>query len=133
MSERSTCAHCGEPIVLGPWFLDGRLPNPSIWTHVGSGRTCASKAKDWKRPDWPSAAPSMREVTPKPRGEISLESALLAAQAHEASLRDLYSRLRTSGHAYASNSAYAAAEAALALIDDLRGAGPVRPDKEPTP
>lgn len=133
MSERSTCANCGDPIVLGPWFLDGRLPNPSVWTHVGSGFTCASRAKGWKRPDWPSAAPSMLEVSPSPRGEISVESALLAAQAHEAALRDLYARLRASGHAYAANSAHAAAEAALSLVDDLRGVGPVRPDEEPTP
>ena len=126
MAERSSCANCGEPIVLGPWFLDGRLPNPSIWTHVGSGRTCAAKAKGWKRPDWPSAMPSIREIRPAPRGEIGVDSALLAAQAHEAALRDLYSRLRASGHAYAANSAHAAAEAVLALVEDLREAYPAR-------
>jgi hypothetical protein len=125
MSEQSTCAHCGKPIILGPWFLDGRLPNPSIWTHVGSGRTCASKAKDWKRPDWPSAQPSMTKAEPEPRGEISAESALRSAEAHEAALAELFLRLHASGHPQ-SDAARVAVEAARVLVKELRGATPVR-------
>lgn len=131
MSEQSTCAHCGKPIILGPWFLDGRLPNPSVWTHVGSGRTCASKAKDWKRPDWPSAQPSMLQTEPEPRGEISTESALRSVEAYQAALAELFLRLHASGNP-AADSARAAVEAARVLVKDLRSAGPVRPDEEPT-
>jgi hypothetical protein len=127
MSERSTCAHCGKPIILGPWFLDGRLPNPSIWTHVGSGRTCTSKAKDWKRPDWPSAQPSMLKAEPEPRGEISVESALRSAEAYLAALAELYLRLQSSGDPRATESAQVAVKAARALVKDLRGARLARP------
>ena len=127
MTERSTCAHCGKPIILGPWFIDGRLPNPSIWTHVGSGRTCASKAKEWKRPDWPSAQPSMAKAEPEPRGEISTESALRMAEAHLAALGELFLRLRTSGPPNAADSAQAAVESARVLVKDLRDVAPVRP------
>ncbi|MEU9436617.1 hypothetical protein [Streptomyces sp. NPDC048252] len=90
------------------------------------------KAKGWKRPDWPSATPTLRETAPAPRGEISVESALLAALTHEAALRDLYCRLRASGHAYAANSAHAAAEAAVALVQDLREVGSERPGEGAT-
>jgi len=131
MSEQSTCAHCGEPIILGPWFLDGRLPNPSIWTHVGSGRACASKAPGWKPSDWPSAKPSMVKAEPEPRGEISAESALRSVEAHQAALAGMYLRLHASGHP-AAESARVAVEAARALVKDLRGAGLARPGEEPT-
>lgn len=131
MSEQSTCAHCGKPIILGPWFLDGRVPNPSIWTHVGSGRTCVSKAKEWKRPDWPSAQPSMLQTEPEPRGGISAESALRSAEAYLAALGELFLRLDASDDP-AAESARVAVEAARALVKDLRSVSPVRPDEEPT-
>ena len=124
MSERSTCVHCGKPIILGPWFLDGRLPNPSIWTHVGSGRTCASKAKEWKRPDWPSAQPSMLKTEPEPRGEISSEAALRSAEAYVAALAELFLRLHASGHP-AAESAQTAVEASRVLVKELRSERPV--------
>jgi len=69
----------------------------------------------------------MQETEPAPRGEISVKSALLAAQAHEAALTELYGRLRASGHAYAASTAYAASEAVHDLVQELSAAAGPRP------
>lgn len=120
MTERAICANCGEPIILAPYFLDGRLPNPPIWWHPNAGTTCATKAKDWKRPDWPHAHPSMASGAKPADGGITLETALKQAEAHEAALTELYGRLRAEGHAYASAEAHIAKEGAHSLVKQLR-------------
>ena len=56
--DRDTCAHCGEGLVFKPFFLDGKQPNPPVWFHDGSGRTCRTRPKGWRKQSWPCAVPS---------------------------------------------------------------------------
>lgn len=56
MTDTIDCRHCGDAIVLEPYFRDGRLPNPPVWCHVNGGRACA--LRDWPADKpWPLAAP----------------------------------------------------------------------------
>lgn len=51
-----TCRHCGQPIVFKPYFLDGKQPNPPIWSHRGKVTTCSTRPAGW-RTGWPVAEP----------------------------------------------------------------------------
>lgn len=64
---------------------------------------------------------------------IDLAEAQRLAEGHASALTELYGRLRQAGHAYASNSAFTASEAADELAKQLRDDRaklPVRPDEE---
>lgn len=50
------CVNCEREIVFAPFFLDGKLPNPPMWTHVHSGSELCSIWLPRKR-RWPPAKP----------------------------------------------------------------------------
>ena len=55
--KHGTCRNCGKPLVFKPFFLDGKQPNPPIWFHPHSGRTCSTRPADWPKDGWPCADP----------------------------------------------------------------------------
>ncbi|MFD6363794.1 hypothetical protein ACFWFX_28720 [Streptomyces roseolus] len=58
----ATCRYCGHEIVYQPWFLDGRNPNPPVWSHVKSGvKSCSTCPVGWEAGRWPFATPAVQD------------------------------------------------------------------------
>ncbi len=55
--KHGACRHCREAIVFKPYWLDGKQPNPPIWSHLGSSTTCRTRPADWPADGWPHAEP----------------------------------------------------------------------------
>lgn len=55
----AVCRHCTQHIIWQPWFLDGKQPNPPVWSHIHSGvKSCSSRSAGAPKSDlWPFAEP----------------------------------------------------------------------------